>query len=486
MMTVKLLAVLAMVIPGQSKPAAVAQPPSAVADEGGGLLADAYVDGTCGFSIRPPKGWQLIRQRLAEEKGLTLLQMVGRVGPNQTEQIALKQTSTTRKMPMGDMLKQLHHELALVRNKLEVLSLQEQEIGGRPGGLLTASYEEAGLQWFMQEAVIEQRPQQYYVLLYTGPLAERRTSEPLFQMVLSSLRLLADQLSDTELAEALAAGAEQLAGLDKDRLHAAISDDLLLRLEIDGKVAGFVRVQQAAGEVKRRPGVQVQERGWMFPPEGGARRLQSNMFIADGLREEEWTTSVSTCFPAKGDLPAYLDASLEEGVRNGEILIASQEYRLGEGVTEKPAIKTPKGYVSRALLRMWPGWLGDLAKPRRLAFTEYDHERAGFVVRLFDVKGVADAPSGVAAKGKLYKVEQREGVAGQMSEWYVDEKGRIVCVKAGNVTMIPAEEKEMEKLFAGRIAEAEREMARLEQEYERAEQRFGPKRKPPTTQPARP
>lgn len=478
MMTLKLLAMLAMMIPGQSKPADVAQPPSAVSDAGGGLLADPYVDGTCGFSIRPPKDWQLIRQRLAEEKGLTLLQMVGRVGPNQSEQIVLKQTSTTRKMPMGEMLKQLHHELTLVRNKFEVLSLQEQEIAGRPGGLLTASYEEAGLQWFMQEAVIELRLRQYYVLLYTGPLTSRRASEPLFQMVLSSLQLLADQMSETELAEALAAGAQQLSGLDKDRLHGAIIENLLMRLEVDGKPVGFVRVQQAAGEVKRRRGVRVQERGWMFSPDGGARRLQSNMFITDDLREEEWTMSVATYFAAKGDSPAHLDASLEEGVRNGEILIASQEYRLGEGVTEKPAIKTPKGYVSRALLRMWPGWLGDPAKPRRLAFAEYDHQRAGFVLRLFDVKGAAEPPSGAAVKGKVYKVEQREGIAGQVSEWYVDEQGRIVYVKAGNVTMIPAAEKELERLFAGRIAEAEREMARLEQEYERAEQRLGPKRKP--------
>ena len=468
MMIPKLLVVLMSVSCGQ------AGPTTQKADD---VLADPYIDGTSGFSIQPPKGWQLVRQRMAEKHGVTLLRMVGRVGSTQSEEIIIRQTSTTRELPMGEMLKQMHHDWALAYNNLEVVSLQEQEIAGKSGGVFAATYESQGLRWLMLEALIETEKQQYHVVLYKGPVATRKTSEPLFYQVLGSLRLLTDQVSQTELTEALEAGTKFLAGLSKDKLHQAIDADVRLRMDLGGKPIGFVRVQQAPEPMKGREGIRVQERAWMFEPDGGVRRLQTNIFISDDLKEENWRTSVTTLIPAQDADPQMLDAMREEGVRNQDILITSQEGSLGAGITENPALQTPKAYISRALLRMVPRLLDDLSKPRRLGFMEFDHQRTGLVVRVVELKGEANPP-GVTVKGQCFRFDQREGLAGQISEWYVDEERRILLVKAGDFTMTPASEKELEGLFKARIAAAEADMTTREREFDERQQHLGPRRAP--------
>ena len=452
-----------------------AGPTSQKADE---LLADPYIDGTVGFSIQPPKGWQIVRQRLAEKQGVTLLRMVGQVGPTQSEEIVLRQTATTRDLPMNEMLKQMHADWSLLYNDIQVLSMQEQEIAGKPGGVLAATYEAEGLRWLMIEAIIQPQSQQYFVLLYKGPAQIRKTGEPLFYQVLGSFRLLADQVSQTELSEAMKAGAKFLDDLNKDQLHKAVDADVLLRLDLDGKPIGFVRVQQAPGPVKDVDGIRIQERAWMFESEGAIRRLQANIFFSDDLGQENWHTSVTTLLPAKGNNPAMLDAMTEEGVRTKDILVTSQETGLGAGVTENPALKLPKGYISRGLIRMLPRLLGDLSKPRQLAFMEFDHQRVGLIVRVLDLKGEAKLPTG-ASKGKCYRIDQREGLSGQTSEWYVDQEGHILLIKAANMTMTPTQEKEMEALFKDRIAKAGTEMDRLEKEYNDRRDELAPKRKPP-------
>ncbi|MBN2562558.1 MAG: hypothetical protein JXQ75_16660 [Phycisphaerae bacterium] len=465
-MTVKMLLFL-VISCGQVQPAG---------EEPDEFLGEAYIDGTCGFSIRPPKGWQLDARRVPEKHGVTLLRMASETGPNRVEEISLKQTSTTREVPMGEMLKELHHALELEFSNVEMLSQQVQTVAGRAGGVLAATYWREGAKWLRLEAVIELQRQQYYTLLYNGPVGERKKSEPLFHLVLGSLRLLEDQMSDAELKEAIEAGAALLSGIGAAELGRAVVRDEILRIDIDGKPAGFVRIQQAVGELKRWRGVRVQERGWMFEPGGVIRRHQANMFVSNDLQIEEWKTSITTMVPASGTTPACLDLMQEDGVRNQDVLLTSQLYHIHEGAVENPALKTPKAYISRALVRILPRLLGDLSKPGRLAFVEFDHLRTGLVIRTVESKGAGKLP-GDETREEVYLIQQREGLAGRPSDWYVDKAGRVLMMRAGTLTMVPTKEEEMERLFGARVTEAQGEMARLERQYEEERRRVGPQRK---------
>ena len=158
-------------------------------------LAEPYVDGTHGFSLRPPKGWQLIRRQVPEHKGVTLLRMVAPLPGGLLQEIVLRQTATAKPVPIEEMLAGLRQSaLGIGFSRAAIHSQQVQEIAGRPGAVLATTFQEGGLERLLIQAVVEVRPQAYFVLSYSGPASQSGQAEPLFHRVLSSLRLLSGAL----------------------------------------------------------------------------------------------------------------------------------------------------------------------------------------------------------------------------------------------------------------------------------------------------
>ncbi len=441
------------------------------------LLADPIVDGSYGFSIRPPKDWQIVRRRLPERRGVTLLQMVQQLSPAETEEIILKQTATTRAIPMDEMLKGVAAALELEFSSVQVESQQVQQIAGKSGGLLSATFLREGGKKIRLEAIIEVRPQSYLVLIYNGPARVRSTSEPLFNLVLGSLQLLTDAFTEEQMKLALTAGQDWLASLRPDRLTGSLVPGQFLQFELNGKVIGGVAVWQTEKSWEGRPGVEIRERGWTFDDNGQARRLQNNMFVSKDLRHERWKSSVTTLLPAVGDRPAYLDVALEEGLRAEDVLLTNQTYQLNQPAAENPAIHLPPTYIPRALIRLLPLIIADREKQRMLAFVTFDHSRAGLITRVIELKGKAQPPDGVTS-GMVYLIDDREGLSASPSHLYVDNAGRTLLVKAGDLTMRPTTEKQLEATFGPRIEKAEKQMNELERAYAESEKRFGRQRQP--------
>lgn len=457
-------------------------------------LADPYVDGSYGISIQPPKGWNLVRQQVPEAKGVTLLRMVDRVAANRVQEMILKRTSTTKSLPIAEMLDRVGNALELEFSEVKIVSQQAQEIAGKPGAVLAATFLSEGLKQLRLEGLIEIRPQQYLVLLYTGPVELRDRSEPLFHAVLGSIKLLGDEMSEADLAAASEAAVKWMSRLAPGDIEKAATPEQYLEVRVDGELIGVVYIQQVATTWKGYRGVRIRERGWTFERDGRTRRLQSTIFVSGDLQHERWKTSVTTLLPAEGDQPQKLDNSWEEGLRDGEALLTNQTYRINEPAQENPALQLPKTYIPRALVRLLPRLTGDLSKPGKLAFTAFDHQKAGLVLRVVELKGQCDPPEG-AARGKAFCIEDREGFA-EPSTLYVDESGKLLMMKAGKLVMQPGARAELEKRFADRIDQADDTMARLEKQYQAAEQRFMRPRpaekkenqsvNPPPKQPAKP
>jgi hypothetical protein len=489
-----------LLVLGQAAPASS---PDASADRSrrpavaGSDLADAYVDGTFGFSINPPKDWQMIRQRVPERRGVTLLQMTNRVSPTITQEIVLKQTSTTQKVPLEEMLKRIGDALELEFSDVNILSQQTQQIADRPGAVLSASFFREGVKRLRIEAVIEHKPQSYYVLLYNGPLALRAQSEPQFLRVLGSLRLLADQVNETEMKNALEAGVTFLRALTgrggaeaPERLKASILPEEFLEFESEGRVIGFVAVYQAEGTWdpsgksgaadRGYAGVRIRERGWTFEKDGRARRLQNSLFISYDLKHERWKTSVTTLVPAMANRPEYLEIALEEGLRTDNVLLTNQTYSMGAPAEANPALELPETYIPRAIIRLFPRLVDDLADKKSYAFVTYDHGRAGLVARVIKCQG-EDSSSGIASKNGIYRLDDREGLAAEPSRLYVDRSGRTLRVEAGPLTMNRVDGAEISRRFATRIDAAQRRMAQLEASYDREDARVGRKTNRPSS-----
>jgi hypothetical protein len=217
--------------------------------------------------------------------------------------------------------------------------------------------------------------------------------------------------------------------------------------------------------------VRIAERGWTFEPEGRARSVDSVAFLGNDFSDERWRTRVTTLVPAAAGLAAFLEAGIEEGLRSKDVLVSSQSYSYGRPLVENPALRLPRTYLSRAILRLLPRMVKDLGAPRRMAFTMFDHTRADLVMRIVEIKGAADLPTG-AAGTNAFRIDEREGLAAEPSSLYVDATGRLLHAQSGKTTMTPASKEEMERIFGRRVAEADRQISQLEQAYAKDEERF--------------
>lgn len=434
-------------------------------------LADEYVDGTYGFSIRAPLGWHLIRERVPERRGATLLRMVEPSHADEHDPIVLRHTTTTKRVPINDMLRDVCKTLPLEFTNVEIHDQQVQQVGGLPAAYFSATLLEGGVKRLRLMAIIEAAPRQYFLLIYDGPSDARRRIEPVFQNVLASMRLLSERLSTEEMEAALDAGAQWVASVTAPAIRSALLDDQPLAISIDGKPVGYVTVRQRAGRWKKRDGYEVVEEGWTFDDDGVARLLRSRMFIGESLIHEHWRTTVTTWTPARGDRSENLESTLEEGLRDRQFLLTGQTYALSRPQHENPPIEVGKTYIAKTLIRLLPRMAGELDKPRNYAFTAFDHARAGLILRIVEFKGRVEPPD-AGIEGKVFRIDEREGATAIPATLYVDETGRTLWVRSRNLTMRPAEPSELERQFGGRIAEASRAMARLEEVYKKNAARF--------------
>lgn len=449
-------------------------PPTTPSDNNS--LGDPIIDGSYGYSIRPPADWRIIRQRVPERRGVTLVQMAHAIAGGQIEEIILKQSATTQSIAMDEMLKRVAQNLELEFSNLEIQSQQLQTIGGKPGAVLSATFFREGVRKLRLQAIIQHKPQSYYVILYDGPASLRKLSEPLFNMVVASFKSIEANVDEKQLSSALESGEKFLASITQEQLKKAIVPEETLQFDLDGKLIGFVLIRQAEHAREGKPGIQIRERGWTFEADGRARRLQANMYLSYDLQTEHWRTSVTTLVPEASNRPAYLEIALEEGLRAGNILLSNQAYSLNEPNTENPSIKLPDSYISRVIARMLPRLVPDLTKPQELAFVTFDHTRAGLVAKVVEFHGRAELPSG-AARGSVYRVDDREGLAANPTSIYFDQSAKTVLVQAGDLKMTPTTPAAMEKAFGSRIADAEGRMAQLEASYNKDVERFDPRRK---------
>ncbi len=442
-------------------------------------LAEPYIDGTFGFSIQPPPGWQIVPLRKQDKNELVLLRLLQVLPDGRFSEISVRQTSLPQRQPMNDLLKQRAGELELQFSNAKIHAQQVQPIAGRPGGSLTATYWRENREHLRIEALIDAGRRQYIRLIWVSPLEMRDEGEALFARVVASFQLLRDQVTEQELRAALQAGQEWLESLTAKKLHAALLADELLRIQHDGKTIGFIRVQQVAEPFEKREGVRVRERGWTFEPDGRIRRIQNSMFLSDDLKYERWRTSITTLVPRRGDAPQTLEVVLEEGLRTDRYLLSNQCYDILAPAIENPSLTLPKTYLSRGLVRMMPRLVDDLAKPQRLGFTFFDHRMADLVLRVVDFRGpVESIPDGAVVTGssRVFQIDEREGLASNPSELFVDERGRTVLARVGKLTLTPTTEKEMEELFLTRVTAAEGAMTELEAQANEAMQgRFGRK-----------
>ncbi len=445
---------------GATVPALAAEPPP-----------DAYIDGSLGFWLRPPADWQLLRERRAEPGGLLVLRMVKRAGPARVHEITLHQRITPRSMGLDEALSELTAALRAESRGLRIAEQAELRRADRPAAFLSAEHESPEGPMILLTAMVRARPSMFYVLTYAGPAASRAEIEPQFRAAAESFQVLEDERSDRLVRQALLAGTDWLNALRPETLSALDEEESYLAVSVDDRPAGYVRVSIEPTTWGGRDGLAVLEYGWTFAPDAPARCVRSEMFVSFDLQSERWQVTTTTLLPAEGDSPASADVVLEEGAREKDRLLTSQQFGPGAPPEANPPLKVPPTYVSRALVRVLPRVIDHLERPRVLAFNEFDPVRRGLILRSVEILGAADPPVPVRG-GKCFALRDREGLFGRPNDVFVDHTGRVRAVVSGSLKMKPADRTDLEKRYAQRVAEAERTVQELLGEYVRAQERF--------------
>lgn len=479
MNTAAFITSLVLLIQGQPPPAPppIAPTPTPTAGTFAGL-AEPLLDGSYGYTVRPPTGWQVRRMRSRMGSAVTLVEMIERIGPYQSHFMLVQRATGLEGEKIDAVLQRYFEGIAAGYAESNVEPPRPRTISSKPGLSIAATYMADGEKTLRIQAGVEVRPQQFLMLHYQGPASFRATAEATFDRVLESLTLVPDAYDANALRAAGEEGVVWLKNVGGSSLKKAVVPETFLRVESEGKVVGFMAVAEIEVERDKRPGIEVRERFWTFQPDGVVHRIQTNAFISLDLQYEDWKDSICTLIPAKGDQPNRMLATLEEAVRVDNTLLSTQAYAVDDAMTTNPPFQLPPTYLSRPIARMFPRLTSRLDKPRLIALAVFDQARSDIVMRIVELVGEEAVPGGSKAEGPTYRIDQRDGPASPASTTYVDENGLVLLIKAGTMTMRPTTRDAVEKLFTDKLLKAEKGFAAEEKKYQKDSNRFNNLNKP--------
>ncbi len=438
-------------------------------------LGDTYADVMFGFTIRPPKDWQANTRREYNGHATLVLQLMEPALSNRPRAIIVEHVGSPRTVEMKDRLRQaeLMLNVELTQPKTDVSELRAFD--GRPGAYLSAHYRVDEEERFRLTAIIEIAPRNYLMMRHDGRGEDRADTEAIFRAVMDSIRLLAKPLTEKELRTALDAGADWMKEVDAARLKAALMATQYFLYEQNGKPIGLLEITERENRVRRGKtrydGIEITQQSWMFDAPAAVRRYQHRIQIDDDFEREEWQSSAVTWIRPAGDTPEQFENAYQEGLRSLDVLLSSQSSSLSEPVKTNPPLKLPRTYITRTLTNLLPRLLGNLDKPRTLAFLTFDHELGVLVQKIVEIKGETTLP-GEPDGRKIYRIDDRVGVAAEPAQMFVDEGGRVLLVKTRNWTLRPAAPDELRKLFEERVKDCEEAAQRMEQLYQDSGSRF--------------
>ncbi len=454
---------LAPVVRGQTTTEPATSAPAVAAVR----LADVpYVDASFGFSFRPFHDCQIVRQkRLDAEGNLELAQFVN-LGRDWMLTVYLPQesSSATPDEALEDF------ETRLTRRDPEARPLRKEKltVRGRDVAWAAGSLSVGKGQWFRQEATVFARADTRVVLAFDVPLSQRTAAEALFRDVIGSFEVLRSEAVQKRIDDALVRSAEFLASLGRGgKLAPDLIKEAYLRILINGKDTGYLWMRESRGTFERREGVGIRHEGWMFESDGTVKRQLSEMFLSDDLTFEKWNTVGEIVIPARAGAPLQKLTTYEQGLREDrQILVAFTESPNATNAKER-TIEAPEAYAPLALFTLFPRLI-DRNKPELYAFIGYNGDRRGLILRTLRVVG----PQNVTIDGRMRRatrIEDSEGLLPPISEMYVDDKGQVVKMVAGDVEMLAAGEERISSLYRARVeatlkAVTEMEKAILERE----------------------
>lgn len=449
---------------GQDAKVSTSQP---VADP----LDQPYVNGSYGFSIRPPAGCTIFREKQVNESDVEIVRF-GLPGPQWS--LNVRFTTTTRPLDAQTIIDGLTEKLGnpddpkLARQQVDfkVLRGEPAKIAGRDGVRYTCSFTAQGMGWIRQQAVVHFEDNTYFTLVFITPLANRELVEPLFDQIVDSFKILRDERARERIKKALERGTmllRQAADGELDISNKLVEDNYV-RCLVNGQEIGFVRIREQfllLGQSNKddqprglqRRGVHVRQWGWLFSPDGSITHLENDMFLALDLSFERWDNRLYVLPSEQADPNPRLQITLENAVRESDQLGVAYLPKPNALEKRDQLMTVEKSYASAEWNLLFPR-LVDLTKPELYAFSSYSSDTRGLVLKTLEVKG----PTTVLIDGTqmaAFEIEDSEGLLPPASQIYVDASGKVLRVVASPIEMVTTTAKYVNDNYTKKVTEAQ-------------------------------
>ncbi len=451
---------LALAIPLARMPAAgqtlpASQPVAVDLGAKGTLSPHGYVDGSFGFALPYPDGADIAREKRFVSS--SELEIVRFVNLQHSWSLAVRLDTQDRPTDPADMLADITARLTREFPGLQVLRSEKAAFGPREGARFACTFKDND-DWLQQEALIRKSTREYYRVVLITPLADGPIATQTFDRIVDGFKILRSELEQKRIDDALQTGIAFRKSLAADpaRLRALGNQDVFLRYMENGKELGFRRTYQTPGERNGQPGILIQEWAWLFRDDNSITQLQQAMFISNDLSEAEWDNRTRVFMPSDKGNPASF-FGIEMGILKEGMLLVHYTPTFNAPELKEKSLAAEPSFGPPAWFAILPQIL-DLKKPELYAFSAYDSDRRGFILRTYEVSG----QTRVSVDGKLLsatRIRDCEGLLPPFNEIDVDATGKLIRAKAGPVELLATTQQYVEKTWKSRVDEAIKTLA---------------------------
>lgn len=414
-----------------------------------GALGPDYLDASFGFSVRPLAGARVDRRKRTVEGLVQIAQFVRlEVGWS----MALRYTDSRRPI---DAVAVRHMMLAGLMPEypdVEITQAESKRVDGRQAIRAEASFSTEGQLWLRQQLVVPLRAKQYIVVTLTTPADDREVAGTAFDQIVASFKVVRTQAQQEALEAALQRGVTLRRNLveTKRKISTTAADKpTYLRITRDGESVGFVETLEAAVNLDGAPGLRIQQTAWVFNLDGSVQFAREDKFVADNMDLDKWQT-ISQVMPSPAvDPDRRVVATFEAGIRRGDQLIVDYNEKVGVSEKQEKLVGVEPSYAPAAWPLLLPRLI-DLNEPELYAFSMYDSDRRGMILRTFRVVGPTQVTIG-GGRVSAIKIEDSEGLLPPVGEIDVDSDGRVVRLVSGPLEMVSISQAEAEREFAPRV-----------------------------------
>ena len=426
--------------------AQTAPPPSAETTplSSKGTLSDApgYIDGSFGFSLIYPQG--SIFEREKHFITPAELEIVRFVNLPYTWSLAVHLVTEERPVNPADLLQKTAAQLSLELADFASVRSDVATIGSREGARFACTFKADNQQWFRQQAFLRKSPTEYYTFIFLAPQADQELAVTSFDLIVNSFKILRSELEQQRIEAALKRGADfkLLVAKNRDRLNALGKQDTFLRYLENGKEIGFRRTLQTPRERDGRSGVFIHEWSWMFRYDKSITQIQQVMFISHDLSYAEWDNRTRVFIPTDQGKPVSM-FGIEMGLLKDDMLLMDYTPTFNASELKEKAIAVEPSFGPPAWFAILPQIL-DLKKPELYAFSAYDSDRRGLILRTYELVG----PTRIIIDNKqlpAIRIRDSEGLQPPFNEIDVDPTGKLLRAHAGPVELLATTQSYVEK-----------------------------------------